>query len=182
MEATPTMHKDQNILSTIQYKVVLSVSAILILGVCIGAVVAPYALKYVSDSSKTEYNKDYLTGFSAGSEDARNRIERATLERQNTMYHLNGGVTSIQDGEIRLHLQTLGNPFDETELLDRTIVVSTTTKIVKITKSAADVFAREDAVFGDIRVGNELFVTASENIKRKTEFVPTIIYIRVSSK
>lgn len=180
MEAIHSMHKDQNVSPVMQYKIIFGISIILILGVCIGAVVAPYALKSVS--SKTEYNKDYLTGFSAGSEDARNRVERATLDRQNTMYHLNGGVTSIHDGEITLHLQTLGNPFDETELLNRTIMVSTTTKIIKITKSATDVFAREDAVFGDIRVGNELFITASENIKRKTEFVPTIIYIRVSSK
>lgn len=117
---------------------------------------------------------------------------------------ISGAVTAISGNQITIHTESQ-NPFDDPALADRTITLSSDTKITKLSQGApADFQAEMDAFMkkmqsgkdvgllppvppeparttvevSGIKVGDTLTVTATENIKIMKEFTASEIQIQ----
>lgn len=88
----------------------------------------------------------YQAGFNA----AKNLVEQSSLggflRAQSDERSMSGTVTAIMGDRLTLHSQS-ANPFDETTISDRTVLVAASTKVVKLTAKDSSVFQAEMAAF-----------------------------------
>jgi len=162
----------------------------LIVGFVIGAVATYY---YVAPSS-------YQSGFNA----SKALVEKSNLGQfiPNGLSTITGTVTAVQGDRVTIHTDP-NNPFADTELAERTVIVDSSTKITKMepkdpqefqkeikafssssptaTSTAPYPFTKTVAVVSDITTGSTLVVSASGNIQIAKEFTATTIQIQPST-
>lgn len=108
-------------------------AVILVAGIVIGAVASFYF--------------SYQAGFNA----ARSLVEQSSLggffRVENDVRSVSGTVTAITSDRLTVHSQSVGNPFNEPAISDRTILIAATTKVVRLTAKDSAVFQAELAAF-----------------------------------
>ena len=113
---------------------------ILLVGMVLGAVIDPYLPTSISNAKK-----GYQAGFDAAREVIKNSSLAGVLTPSN-LRTLSGRVTSVGANQITIHY-TPSDPFADPALADRTILVNSSTNIVKLTQIDPKVFQTEMAAF-----------------------------------
>ena len=152
--------------------------ALLLIGILIGVFADPYLPASFSNSGK-----GYQAGFAA----AKQRVEESSignlLRASEDLRSLSGTVTSVAGNRLSLHL-SFANPFDDQVLDDRTVLVGTGTKVVKLsivpTKETLPIRQTTETVVdaSAIKVGDVLSVMTAENVKILKEFTASEIKIQ----
>lgn len=168
-------------------------------GVLIGACATFFYLKQTPAGTENTYQ----AGFDA----ARKLVEESSvgpmLQAAADMRAVSGTVTLISGNRITIHTQSM-DPFIDPSLLDRTVIVSGDTNIIRLspkdqkvmqvemeefmkrvqsgetmtqTVVAPDPFVRVNTSMSDITVGAMINVTTTENIKTVKEFTASEIQI-----
>lgn len=186
----------------------ISPATYLIAGVALllaGGIISVFADPYLP-ASLSNTQKGYQSGFIA----AQTLVEDSSLgsffKTQDDVRAVSGTVTAIDGNRITIHDESSAiNPFDGPAIKDRTIVIDTNTKIIKLTeKTSAMIKAEMDAYLktlissstpvttsqpyiqttvdaSSIKIGDLLTVTASENVKTVAEFTAQEIQIQFHS-
>lgn len=146
--------------------------------------------------------------YQAGFEAAKNRVLESSMgmmfRTQDDIRTLSGAVTAVNGNQIIIHTEST-NPFDDPSLADRTVLITNSTKITRISQSDTAAFQAEMEAFmkqmqsgkgaggtppqpsepirttvsaSSIVVGDTLTVTATENIKSSEKFTASEIQIR----
>lgn len=177
-------------------KLLVLAVAIFIAGSVASTVVDPYLPSVLSNSKK-----NYQDGFAA----ARKLVEESSLgnffKTPDDVRTLSGTVTAVTSEKITMHLTSV-NPFDDQSLNDRTVLITADTKIVRLVAKDIEVFQSEMAKFiatpqsisvpatfpqpytqvignaQDIKAGELLTVTTSENVKTMKEFMASEIQVQ----
>jgi len=146
----------------------------------------------------------YQNGFSVAKTLVENSTIGASLRTPNDVRTIFGIVTAVSSDSVMLH--TVSNdPFSDSALSDRSILVASSTTITKLTLKDIKVFQNEVAAYtkaiqsestikdaqlipepvsgnaanlADIKVGDTLMVIASTNIKLLKEFIAHNIMIQ----
>ena len=145
----------------------------------------------------------YHTGYRSGFNSAKSLVENsslgAMLRTPDDIRILPGTVTAVGADRITIH-SVSNNPFDP--LSDRTVLITTSTKITKFTQKDPAMFKAEMDVYTkaaksktpptppefftiaaiaatDIKVGDTVMVTATDNIKSLQTFTAAFIQIQV---
>jgi len=171
-----------------------------IVGIIVGTGASFVYLKQApADSSNT-----YQAGFDA----AKNRVLESSMglmfRAPDDIRTLSGAVTAVDGNQIIIHTEST-NPFVDPTLADRTILITSNTKITRISQSNTATFQAEMEAFmkqmqsgkgtggtppqppepvrttvsaSSILVGDTLIVTAVENIKTSKEFTASEIQIQ----
>lgn len=174
------------------------IGAILV-GALIGACASYLYLRQAPSGTENTYQ----AGFDA----ARKLVEESSvgpmLQAASDLRTVSGTVTLVSGNRITIHTQSM-DPFLDPSLLDRTIIVSGDTKIISLSQKdqkvvqaemeefmkrvqsgvsmtqtvvAPEPFTRVNVSISDIKVGDMIIVTASENIKTMKEFTASEIQI-----
>lgn len=145
----------------------------------------------------------YHTGYQSGFNSAKSLVENsslgAMLRTPDDIRILPGTVTTVGTDRITIH-STSNNPFDP--FSDRTVLITTSTKITKFTQKDPAMFKTEMDAYtkatksaskvtppefftitaitpADIKVGDTVMVTATDNIKSQKTFTASFIQIQV---
>lgn len=179
-------------------KSLLIIIAVFISGGVIGIAADPYLPSALSNAKK-----GYDTGFAA----ARKVVEDSTLgnffKTPDDVRFLYGAVTSASSTSFVIHTRE-SNPFEDSTLSDRIVMVTADTKIFKLVSKDAKTYQAELAAYeksvaaggsgttipspsvkvvadmNSITIGSKLLVIALENIKETKEFVASEIQIERS--
>lgn len=173
--------------------ILLIVIAFLVGGI-VGVAADPYLPVSLSNAKKS-----YTAGFSA----ARKVVEESRygnyFRSPDDVRLLSGIATAVNDNRITLRLSS-DNPFDDQTLNERSVIITADTKIVKLVAKDSKTFQAELAEFNktpqtgsapqpftqvavgaqDIKTGELLTVTASENVKMMKEFSATEIRVELN--
>ncbi len=176
--------------------------SILAAGLVVGAIIGVFVAPYLPFS--TNSNNTYQAGFAA----AKNLFENSSIggafRTSSDVRTLSGSVTAVSGNQFTLHIQS-ANPFDDTSLSDRTVLIGATTtidslvpkdpKVFQAEMSAfaktnqspgsasknippPDPFTRTPATVADIVAGSSVTVFAAENIKTLKTFSVNHILIQ----
>lgn len=175
-----------------------------IVGILLGA---GASFIYLKQAPVSVGGGSYQAGFDAAKKLAEEGPLGMMLRTPDDIRTISGTVTAISGNQITIHTQS-ANPFDDPTLLDRTITVTATTKITKISPVDPKVFQTEmtdymkkmqgtkspsqpltppasftstPATLASIAVGDTLNVTAIENIKTAKEFSASEIQIETKT-
>ncbi|HAT68657.1 MAG: hypothetical protein A2481_04560 [Candidatus Yonathbacteria bacterium RIFOXYC2_FULL_47_9] len=151
--------------------------------------------------------RDGGSQYQAGFDAAKNRILESpaggALRTPDDIRTLSGIVTAVSGNRITIQTQSI-DPFADSELAERTIIVTSNTQIIRISQGDAEAFNAEMEAFmrslekgvrdvqppapleptrtvveaSSILVGDTLTVTASENIKSKKEISASEIQVQ----
>lgn len=139
-------------------------------------------------------------GYQKGFDTAKNLVEKSMLapmiQTPQDIRSLSGSVTAVNGSTITIRTES-SNPFEDQNLLVRTVIVSANTKIIKLSQkdpkvfqAEMDAFAKSPAVaiaggvpailpdinthsvaaVSDLKIGERITVTATQNIKTMREF------------
>ncbi len=173
---------------------------VLIIGIIIGAGISFAYLK----NALTNGQNSYQAGFNAAKQLVENSSIGSMFRTPTDIRAIGGTVTAVNGNQITFHTQSM-NPFGSTALNTRTAVVNASTTIVKLTQKDSDVFQAEMNKFmkatyinknisqtitppepfistpitaTNIAVGDNITVTATENIKNMKKFLASKIQIQ----
>jgi hypothetical protein len=163
--------------------------ALLIIGFILAVFIDPYLPASLSNTKK-----GYQAGFTA----ARTLVENSSLgnffKTPAMVNSLQGTVTAINGNELTLHLNNT-NPFDDPTLTNRTVLLSASTTVIRLTVSAPSqttvtksaipqmpTFVQTPAAPSDIAVGEAIDVSAAGNIVTLSIVPAQSIVIQTSSK
>ncbi len=154
----------------------------------------------VSGARVDKTSQNYQAGFA----DARKLVEDSSLgsffRTEDDVRTVSGTVTAINGNRLTIQSQSANNPFDGSALKDRTILVDTNTKTIKLTdrdpatikaemeKKAeqskspqlppVELYDQTTVDASSILVGDSIVVTASDNVKTLAEFTAEEIRIQ----
>ncbi|HVB19965.1 MAG TPA: hypothetical protein VNF51_01590 [Candidatus Paceibacterota bacterium] len=177
--------------STPTSKQIILKALIFVVGIIIGALASFYL--YSSSS--------YQAGFNA----AKTLVENSSLGNVSSttdVHMLLGTVTAVNGDSIRFHIRSV-NPFYDSSLADRTVVVNASTTVTRITPEDPKVYQAEldslmktthtattstanllltvaavtSAKASDIKIGDVISVFSTENVKVLEEFTGYSIQI-----
>ncbi|MBI5400894.1 MAG: hypothetical protein HZB12_02175 [Candidatus Yonathbacteria bacterium] len=171
-----------------------------IIGILVGAGASFAYFKQAPASSENTYQ----AGFDAAKKRVLESQMGMMLRTSDDIRVLSGTVTAVNGNRITLHTQS-ANPFDDDPSLStRTVLITSETKIVKLSQKdpkemqaemtafmknmqtikggtpamPPEPFTRASATATDIAVGISLNITATENIKTAKEFTTSEIQIQ----
>jgi predicted permease len=184
----------------------LSITISFVVGITLGLLTYPY-LQLSSNNSKNNYQVGFNTGqqmgHQAGFNEAKSLVEQSTFGNlfrgPDDVRTLSGNVIAINNSNITLRTVS-NNPFTNPSLINRTIIISTSTKIIEFKQKDPTIYQSEVDAFqkttqlsssvppnpfiqtatnlASIKVGSALIVIAGENIKSIKEFVASEIHIQ----
>ena len=117
-----------------------------LLGVFLVFTLDKYLPSFLSNTKKG-YNIGYATGFTT----AKSIVEKSTVggffKSPDEIKTISGAITSIKGNVLTIHSQSIGNPFDGAVINDRSVTVSSTTKIFEIKNKTPEAYQLEIAEF-----------------------------------
>lgn len=173
---------------------------VLIIGIIIGAGISFAYLK----QALTNGQNSYQSGFNAAKQLVENSSIGNMIRTPANIRSIGGTVTAINGNQITLHTQSI-NPFANTVLNTRIVIIDASTTIIKLTRKDPNVFKTEmnkfiKATYGNkntsqtttppepfiitpvtatsIAVGSNIIVTAIENIKNIKKFLASKIQVQ----
>jgi len=149
---------------------------------------------------------DPATTYEAGFAAAKKLVEESSvgpmIQSMGEVRAVTGTITSVSGSRIALRVQSV-NPFEDQNLLNRAITITSDTKIVKLSQKDPIKFQSEMNAFlkasqsasnpsltppapytstsitgADLKVGDTISVTAGDNIKSSKEFSATEIQVQ----
>lgn len=174
----------------------------LLLGILLGAG-ATFAY-YASRVPSANGNNSYQAGFDAAKKLVEESPIGAMFRTPDDIRSLSGVVAGISGNKVTLHRQSV-NPFEDSSLINRMVIIDDNTKVVKLSQKDPKVFQAEmdafmkkiqsgkaspqvsvppepftstPATLSDIATGDILNVVAVENIKTMNEFTASEIQIQ----
>jgi hypothetical protein len=176
-----------------QNKFLFSLAAALIVGGIVGVVIDPYLPSALSNAKKS-----YQAGFSAARKVAEESQYGSFFRTQSDVRSLSGVVATVSDDHLTLKVSSMMSPFDDAALAERTVRTTSDTKVVRLVAKDSKVFQAELAKFSsvpsatppspytlvagsvaDIKTGDSLTVTASENVAGMKEFIASEVRIEL---
>lgn len=176
-----------------------------IVAVIIGIIVGVgTSFVYFKQAPASTVGNSYQDGYDAAKKRVLESPMGAMFRTPDDVHAISGTVTAISDNRITIHVQS-ANIFDENPALpERIIIITSNTKISKLSPVDPKVFQSEMEAFikgmqsakpssqlappsmtiseaatiADIAVGNTLDITALEDIKTAKEFSPSQIYVQ----
>jgi len=176
--------------------------ALFLVGAVVGVFADPYLPAALSNSQRS-----YQSGFDAAKTLVENSSLGVLLGTTSDVRSLAGTVISVDGNKLTLHVKST-NPFDDPALADRTVIVDTSTTVVKLiprdlkvyqaevdsylktqgtatstgatkpTTALPSAFTQTPASAADIGTGDSIRVLTSENVKTLKEFVASGIQIQ----
>lgn len=154
---------------------IVTVTVLILIGAVVGAFADPYLPAMLSNSKK-----NYQVGFDS----ARKLVEKSSVgdffRTESKVNSLSGTVTAISANQLTLYSPS-ANPFDVPTSDERTILIASSTKILKSTMVCSNIsqinLATQQTSAESIIVGDFVSVSASENIKNLTTFTAAEIHI-----
>ena len=163
----------------------------------LGAITVTFADPYLP-ASISNAKKGYQSGFDAAKMLVLNSGVGASFQTPADTHSLSGTITAIDGNQFTLHVQS-PNPFDDPSLTDRVVTFSTSTMVIKLVQKDPKVFQSEMDAFAkatqvssttsptpftqvaanisDMKAGDVVTVTSSQNIKTLKEFSASQIQI-----
>ena len=175
-------------------KSILLIVVAFLVGGIVGVAADPYLPASLSNAKKS-----YSDGFSA----ARKIVEESRygnyFRSPDDVRLLSGIVTAVNDTRITLRLSS-DNPFDDQTLNERVVLITPDTKILKLVVKDSKAFQTELAEFNktpqaisapqpftqvaitpqDLKTGELVTVTTSENVKTMKEFSATEVRVELN--
>ena len=175
-----------------------------IVGILVGA---GASFVYFKQAPVSDTNNSYQAGYDAAKKRVLDSSIGAMLHTPDDIRTLPGVVTAVSGNRITINTKPM-NPFDDPALDERIVVVTTDTKIFKLSQKDPKVFQAEMDAFTkkmqggkvspqglippdmfikaqvsvtDITVGNTVSVTAKQNIKSVKEFSASEVQIQQES-
>ncbi len=174
---------------------------VLIIGIIIGTGISFAYLK----QALTNGQNSYQAGFNAAKQLVEKSRIGSIFRTPADIRTISGTVTAVNGNQITIHTQSI-NPFDNVALNTRIVTVDASTTIIKLTQKDPNVFKAEINKFiknntytnrktsqtitppkpfistpvtaTSIAVGNNIIVTATENIKNMKKFLASKIQIQ----
>ncbi len=163
---------------------IIGIVVSLLIGVVVGVVADPYLPAPLSNTQK-----GYQSGFTAAQDLIKNSSFGKVFEAPADVRIVTGTVTAIQGNTLELKANI--NPLDDPALAHRTLLLSASTTVLKITqtgfptsvatstKIAVAPFKATPVKIADIKVGDTISALSSVNIKSLSEF--PVITVQIMS-
>lgn len=153
-------------------------AGLFIVGMVAGVFADPYLPAALSNTQK-----GYTAGFTA----ARARVENSSIggmfKSPTEVHMVVGTVTAVNGNAISIHVNS-SNPFDDPALLNRTVLIGTSTKVTKISttidtknKKIPMSVTYATSTPAAILVGSYIAAIATENVASQKEFTASEIQI-----
>ncbi len=167
----------------------LAAAVALLVGIAVGIFATPYL-----PPSFGNYGRGYEAGFNAAKTLVASSSLGAMFGTPVDIRTLSGTVAAISGNQLTLRVG-MTDPFGDSTLADRTVLVNASTTIVKLSASSGALtpMAGKDAILtpplftqtamslSGISIGDPLTVTAAQNIAAVKEFTATEIQIQAQA-
>lgn len=199
----------QNIISnkieSFDYKNLIKLLSVSVISMAIGIAGGATAYSYLDQLLPSNLS-NYKMGYQSGYETSKKLVESSPFgnffQSQSYVKTLSGKITAVGNKSITIQTNPIKiNPFEEDSIIDRTVLITDTTKIIKLVAPDAKLLkeAQErvvmidgkpsipivplkeiSATLSDIKKDDNVSVTSSVNIKNSKEFTATEIKIQPS--
>lgn len=139
-------------------------------GFFISMIVDPYLPLQVSNTKKAR-----VQGFSQAEELVRKSSFGGLFRSIDDTRFVSGKVIAINGNKITVHLQN-NDPFDETFIEDRIVVISPFTKIIR--QTLKDKAAFQDEVVGPLK---NIFTATASRVPTKSPPPPSVPFVEIAS-